>query len=88
VAGSRISNSQGPGIGEIRIELNPAYVDDKQEHYDLRSLIIFEPLPVLWSKLEGTRMTRTFPADEMDDRQAIATAFESELLRTIEDLGG
>jgi len=77
---------KGFRIGEIRITLNPKYLDDKGEHYELRSLILFEPLPVLWTKLEETEVSRTFQPEEMDDRQAIATAFESELRRMIDVL--
>jgi hypothetical protein len=72
---------KGARIGEVRVELNPKYLEERIERYELRSLVIFEPIPIGWSELQESRVTATFEVDEMDNRPKLTRCIEEETHR-------
>jgi hypothetical protein len=54
-------------IGELRIELNPKFLEDRLVRFDVRTVIVFEPIPLFISRLEETRILMSLSEAEVVD---------------------
>lgn len=63
----RIRCRKGLRVYELRLELNPNFLEDREERYELSVLRFFEPLPI-WVSLERSEDVAALSPEEARDR--------------------
>lgn len=73
-------------LGELRVILNPTFLEDRIERYDLEVVVIYEPIPDFFSRLEKTHVVKSFNLEQLDDLVTLSSTVTAEWNKLCESI--
>lgn len=73
-------------LGELRVILNPNFLVDRIERYDLRITVLFEPIPDFIRRLAKAHVIESFTPEQLDDLVTLSSTVTAEWNKLCESI--